>query len=195
MVAGPGTGEVGPNKRRAGGEAARLSVKWDRSIHRWNMEMFHNMYQHKWADWKNENPSPKAKRTWLRSKETHMTPSVFVFVAACAIGVHKDFKSGQICVELRPDLVRWSPLPTTTMQGPRYNAQGTRCTRYNSQGTRCIRHNVQSTRCTRHNPQGTSCTRFGEMIPSAHNAARPLTSHNTEHRSKEMGGHKRMRNW
>ena len=27
MVAGPGTGEVGPNKRRAGGEAAGLSVK------------------------------------------------------------------------------------------------------------------------------------------------------------------------
>ena len=27
MVAGPGTGEVGPNKRRAGSEAARLSVK------------------------------------------------------------------------------------------------------------------------------------------------------------------------
>ena len=168
---GPGTGEVGPNKRRAGGEAARLSVKWDRSIHIWNMEMFHNMFQHKWADWKNENPSPKAKRTWLRTKETHMTPSVFVFVVACAIGVHKSFKSGQICVELRPDLVRWSPLPTTTMQGPRYNAQGTRCTRYN--------------------PQGTSCTRFGEMIPSAHNAARPLTSHNREHRSKEMDGHKK----
>ena len=31
-----------------------------------------------------------------------MTLSVFVFVVA--IGVHKGFKSGQICVELRPDL-------------------------------------------------------------------------------------------
>ena len=31
--------ELGPNKRRAASEAARLSVKWDRSIHRWNMEI------------------------------------------------------------------------------------------------------------------------------------------------------------
>lgn len=31
--------ELGPNKRRTDSEAARLSVKWDRSIHRWNMEI------------------------------------------------------------------------------------------------------------------------------------------------------------
>ena len=140
-------------------------------------------------------PRPRSRTVLtsiLRDTFGHMTLSVFVFVVACAIGVHKGFKSGQICVELRPDLVRWSPLPTTTMQGPRYNAQGTRCTRYNSKGARCVRHNPQDTICTIYNPQGTSCTRFGEMIPSAHNAARPLTSHNTEHRSLEMDGHK---NW
>ena len=151
MVAGPGTGEVGPNKRRAGGEAAGLSVKWDRSIHRWNMEMFHNMFQHKWADWKNENPSPKAG-IWLRIKETHMTLSVFVFVVACPIGVHKDFKSGQICVELRPDLVRWSPLTTTTMQGPSYNPQDTI---HKAQVVQDARSKVQCARYKMYNPQST----------------------------------------
>ena len=41
--------ELRPNKRRAASEAAGLSVKWERSIPRWNMEMFCKLCWHKWA--------------------------------------------------------------------------------------------------------------------------------------------------
>ena len=105
--------ELGPNKRRAASEAAGLSVKWDRSIHRWNMEI---LTQKGTSCYLNlHNPLPQKIRRKLnfinRARIVGWCPGCWTKGAG---GVQQGFISGAR-FELRADLGRSSP--------PAHNAQ------------------------------------------------------------------------